>query len=108
MSFDPTMLGANFRFFDSTATGGVVSTLFLPANPYRVAVMLDSKLGTVPCRWTRPVSGFLNFSVIFSSAPIFFSLAQHGALVQQELWVGAGAVTIYAMEVLWQPDPMEG
>lgn len=106
--FDPSLLGPFFRYNDGTVTGGANPVQLVPQNPYRVGLIFGASGAAVTYRFVQPPSGALSLVNPNGQPPVVYTWAQHGALVQQQVWLASGAPTVYFMEVIWQTPSPEG
>lgn len=105
MGFDPTKIGAQFIYKDGNVSAAPAGgNTVVQYNPYRVALFLQAFGGSVVVRPIGPANATTGFNLVVNQQPTSLNLSQHGPLVQQQ-WncATAAGVTVYALEVLWQP-----
>lgn len=103
MGFDPTQYGPFFRYNSGVFVGGVNPAQALQPNPYRIGLLLSSSSGTINYMFVIPPTATMFHSLFANAVPTQFSLSQFGPLVQQAVWVGAGAGQLVFTEILYQP-----
>lgn len=106
MPFDVTKLGAHFRYNDGTC-GGPVNAVFqiVPANPYRVALGIQSLTNQMYIRPIQAPSATVGMPLAANAPVQIFTMATAGPIVQQQ-WNGfsTNGVQGYFFEVLQQPE----
>lgn len=106
MAFDPTKLGAFYRYnwvaVSITVAG---AKQLLQANPYRVAFGCTVNGAVATIGPQNFISSSVGLAIPNSANPLVLSLANVGTLVQQEWWGFASSVpdTFTVFEVLWTP-----
>ena len=103
MPFDPSLLGPFFRYNDGFGQGGANAVQIVPPNPYRIVLILGTGAGTQTIRFSQAPAPNLGFALVTGQAPQIYTFGQHGALVQQSVWVAAGGGVVYFQEVLYVP-----
>jgi hypothetical protein len=105
MGFDPTKVGAFFRYTDATvALLAGTDKIVAQYNPYRVGLVISTLTINAFFRVNGAASSLAGFQLIANSNPLIISLESYGAWPQQE-WHGfsTGGGNIWVQEILWQP-----
>ena len=110
MAFDPTKIGAQYKYVELTYSNIsiAIATQVAPPNPYRVAIYFACNSGLFIIRPASAATTTIGFQVQNPNSNLHFGVQDSGPLCQQAWWglPNNAANALYVLSVEWIPSSL--